>query len=1534
MARNGSNSLDNFCGSEFWNSTLTWDTDDPDFTKCFEKTVLVWIPCVFLWLFSSLEVYYIASSKKKDIPWNFLNCFKLLVTGGVCVLMLSDFVTNVKMTSTRDVPPVDIYSPIIKLASVGLSAVLLYYNKKHGLRTSGLLFLFWFLMALCGAPQFRTEIRHAQKDGVPESYYAYISYLIYFPLILLMLLLNCFADQPPKITKYPKTQKPCPEEGASFLSRLLFAWFDSMTWTGFRKPLEASDLWDMNQEDSAAEVVPLFEKHWRKTLMKTRSAEPVHARAEFKSDSGHIDFVNTGKKKEASILPALFRSFGPIFVFGSCLKLVQDVLTFVSPQVLGFIITFVKNPTHSWKGYFYAGLLFATATTQTLFLSQYFNRMFIVGMRIRTALVSTIYRKSLKISNKARKERTAGEIVNLMAVDAQKFMDLTAYLNMIWSAPLQICLSMYFLWQELGPSVLAGLAVMIILIPVNGFIANKSKTLQIKQMKNKDERVKLMNEILSGIKVLKLYAWEPSFENQVLKIRGKEIKVLKEAAYLNAGTSFIWSCAPFLVVLATFVSFVFSDEKNVLTPEITFISLSLFSTMSMPMGLLPILLVYTIETYVSVKRINRFMNSEELDPNNVTHDSSPDPLIIENGTFSWGEDPILKNINIKIPVKTLTAVVGSVGSGKSSLVSAFLGEMDKLSGRVNTYGSIAYVSQQAWIQNATLKDNILFGKDYDKKLYDEIIEGCALTADFDMLPGGDQTEIGEKGINLSGGQKQRVSLARAVYANADIYFLDDPLSAVDSHVGKHIFEKVLGPKGLLQNKTRVLVTHGITYLPQTDKIYVIKNGEVSENGTYQELLDRKGAFAEFLVQHIQEQAQNEEDVLRSSNTELDQLKTQLSGSQVSEEITKQIVRMRSRVSESLSDTGSNPALNGSLQRQKSEDSSKSHRQMSISGEATKKGPAVGEKLIETEKSETGSVSWAVYQHYIRSIGVFITLMTVFLNMCFQGFSIGSNVWLGIWADDKDMVDQNGTVNTAKRDLYLGVYGALGIGQVIVIFLAVLALYIGTLNAAKWLHQVLLSNIVRAPCPQFFDVTPVGRILNRFSKDIDTLDTVLPMTLRGWITCLFSVLGTLVVASYTTPPFIIVIIPIGILYYFIQRFYVATSRQLKRLESVSRSPIYSHFGETVSGVQTIRAYGQQERFITESENKVDLNQVCYYPSIISNRWLAVRLEMIGNFIILFAALFAVLGKNQLPGLVGLSITYCLQITQTLNWLVRMTSDVETNIVAVERIKEYAEVGQEAPWELPNKNPSITWPETGSVEFKDFSVRYRPELDLVLKRVNFEVKGSEKVGIVGRTGAGKSSLTLSLFRIIEGSEGQISIDGVNVAELGLHTLRSRLTIIPQDAVLFSGSLRMNLDPFDKYSDDDVWRSLEHAHLKDFVKGLPSGLHHEVSEGGENLSVGQRQLICLARALLRKTKVLILDEATAAVDLETDDLIQKTIRTKFNDCTVLTIAHRLNTIMDSDRVIVLDKGRIVEFDSPAALLRRPETIFYGMCKDAGLA
>ena len=1031
---------------------------------------------------------------------------------------------------------------------------------------------------------------------------------------------------------------------------------------------------------------------------------------------------------------------------------------------------------------------------------------------------------------------------------------------------------------------------MILLIPLNAFVAANMKKLQIAQMRNKDKRTKLMDEILNGVKILKLYAWETSFQQQVLKIREAEIHSLKKMAYLNAAMTFLWTCAPVIIALASFATFVLSDENNILDANTAFVSLTLFNLLRVPMNLLPILLVFLVQCQVSLKRVNKYMNSDELDPNAISHDDIGKEVIkVEQGNFSWGKDmqPTLTGINLKIPQGSLMAVVGQVGAGKSSLLSALLGEMETKKGSVNLNGTTSYVPQQAWIQNATVQYNITFGKEFDRQLYNKVLDSCALKPDLKMLPGGDQTEIGEKGINLSGGQKQRISMARAVYNDGQIYLLDDPLSAVDSHVGAHIFEKVIGHEGLLQGKTRILVTHSAKYLPKCDLIVLLKEGKISEIGTYKELLEAQGELADFLIQYLTEEEENEDGMEES---DLESLKHELEQAIGKENFQRQFSVAKSVLSSKKSGQSEVASLRGGLTRSRG-----MSRKNSVLTEASKREvtrPA-GINLIEQEKVAIGGVKWAVYAYYAKAIGLPMALLSLILYLGFQAFSVGSSIWLSIWS-----TDPAASYDTSVRDMYLGVYGGLGGLQAVFIMIAVVVLSVACLNAATKLHANMLQKILRSPM-SFFDTTPLGRILNRFSKDIDVIDVTIPMILRSLISQLLNVLGTVVIICYANPLFVAVIVPIAIVYYLVQKFYVATARQVKRLESITRSPIYSHFGETISGAPTIRAYNATQRFVDENERKIDHNQTCYYPTFVSSRWLSVRLEIIGNLVILFASLFAVLSRDKMdPGLVGLSLSYALTVTTSMSFLVAQTSEIETNMVGVERVKEYQEIKEEAPLEMPGQDPPPTWPEYGEVIFDDYQTRYREGLDLVLKGIKCHIISGEKIGIVGRTGAGKSSLTLALFRIIESAGGAILIDGENIGLMGLQRLRSRLTIIPQDPVLFSGTLRMNLDPFDQYSDKEIWTALEHAHLKTFVTNLPNSLNYEVNEGGENLSVGQRQLVCLARALLRKTKVLILDEATAAVDLETDDLIQDTIRKEFADCTVLTIAHRLNTIMDSSR------------------------------------
>ncbi|CAB3223726.1 unnamed protein product [Arctia plantaginis] len=1487
--------MDYFCGSPLWNTTFVWDTDDPNFTPCFQKTVLVWIPCGYLWLAALLELYQMFVSKEANIPWSKLNVIKLVITLFLVLLQIINF-SQVIYTSSREqdiVFDADYYAPIVKLITFVLSATILVYNKKCGMRASGVLFVFWLLLILAGLPQLRTEITK-YKAAVNNDLYSLGSYIVYYILVMVMFVMNCFADLPPTDTPYVYDKRKSPEDASGVPSRLTFSWFDPVAITGYRRTLTEDDLYSLSPKLLSKETVPRFDKYWKRALKKqwSRTEEP---------SSSETSSLKGGKKEKniVSILPVLIRAFGGQFFVAMVLKLCNDLLLFAAPVLLRLLVGFVEGNEPVWRGYLYAVGMLVCASLQTVFLGQNMIMTSKVGVKINCALSSMLYKKALNLTNKARKKHTVGEIMNLMSTDVTRFTDLTL-MHLIWSAPLQVALAMYFLWNVLGISVLAGLGVIICLTPVNGFFAGIQEKFQAKIMYHKDERIKLMTEVLNGMKVLKMYAWETSFQEHLLKIRNKELSILKKMVYFNSITAFLWFSTPFLVSLMTFGCYVLINDTEVLDSKKAFVALSLFNILRYPMTILPNVLSNAIQLCVSIKRLNKFMNSDELDTSMIEHNpNEPDQILVENGHFSWGPDetPVLKNLNIHVPQGSLVAVVGPVGSGKSSLLCAILGEMDKVSGRVNVKGEIAYVSQQAWIQNATVQNNILFDKPLNKSKYNKILEACALKTDLTILPGGDQTEIGEKGINLSGGQKQRMSLARAVYYDADNYFLDDPLSAVDSHVGKHLFDQVIGPNGVLKNKTRLWVTHNLSYLAQTDLVLVLNDGQICEAGKYHELLERKGAFADFLMHHLSNAEQTDENLEAKVQSE------------------KQLIQ-------SLS--------SGDLKSQRSE--SGDHKQK-LKKEHEDENDVENEydQLIEAEKAESGSVKWAVYKHYLLNVGMLAVVGTPITYGLIHGLQIGANFWLVRWSNDKNML-VNGTVDTELRDMYLGVYGGIGLVHVIVSICADLLPYLACWKAAKILHETLLKNLLRAPL-NFFEVTPVGRIITRFSKDVDSVDSTIPLQIANAINFSFEVIGVLLVICYSTPMFTAVIIPIGILYYCIQRFYVPTSRQLMRIMAVARSPIFSHFNESILGCTSIRAFGVKDRFIAESQGKVDYFQSFSYLRFVADRWLGVRLQIVGSLIIFFAALFVVISRDGIsPGLAGLSVSYTLEITQTLGFLVNATSIIETEIVAVERMKEYAETEQEAEW-IKAKGPHPSWPEKGAIEFEGLTMAYRNGAEPVLHNITCTVGPGDKIGVVGRTGAGKSTLTLALFRIMEAVAGRILIDGLDIAEMGLHQLRSRISIIPQDPVLFSGSLRMNLDPFESYSDNEIWSILEHAHLKSFVKSLPARLQYEVLEGGANLSLGQRQLVCLARALLRKTPLLVLDEATAAVDLETDELIQKTIRSEFASCTVITVAHRLNTILDSTKVMVLDKGHLIEYAPPDKLLQDKNSMFYSLAKDARL-
>ncbi|GAB1607734.1 resistance-associated 1-like [Argonauta hians] len=1529
--------------SVFWNITLTWSNATwPQFTSCFQDTILMWLPALWLWLSLPLYLFYIYKNNSNPIPYTVLNISKMMV---LVFLTAVDVVNMVTLYSSDQSTVPDSYALtigyVIRIITFMLSFFLVWIEKKSGMLTSGVQFIFWLLSVICQTVPFYSQIILKDYD---TNLLRFILVCVTYGFMISQLILFCFAEKFTMDSRgYFELQSnedlsvnPCPEDTSSFINKVSFHWITRLIVQGYKKSLEKSNLWDMPKYLQHGRSLPKFRHVWEKELAKQnkkdRSSpveESLSESTPLLSSSDHTTYTEfVQPSSQSSRKPSLIRTLFAVnwlqFLVSQIIKLLYDLLQFVSPQILSALIAHTETPNEpEWKGYALVVALFCTNLLQSFFYHQHFQLAVTLGIKIKASLIDTVYRKSLLINAEARSQSTVGEIVNLMAIDCERINNSTSYLYMLWSGPLQIVLCAYLLWQEVGVATLAGLAVMLLLIPINVWTTSKARKYQIRQMTLKDSRLRLMNEVLSGMKILKLYAWEGSLQKKILNIRNQELVVLRKAAYLNAFSTFCWLCAPFLVTVATFTTYVLLKDDHYIDAQTAFVSLSLFNILKLPINMLPMAIPFLVQAHVAVMRLTKYLTADELNSENVHKFYSDDIAVrIISADFSWSKtsEPLLRNINLQFPLKKLVAIVGQVGAGKSSLISAILGEMEKLRGDVEVQGSIAYVPQEAWIQNKTVRDNILFGKPFNKKWYNEVIEACALKPDFATLPGGDKTEIGEKGINLSGGQKQRISLARAVYSNQDLYILDDPLSAVDAHVGKHIFNMVLSDTGLLKDKTRILVTHGIHWLPKVEKVIVMSDGTVSEEGSYDELIGHNGAFAQFLLTYLNEAEDSDPEINEVKSRILQRAASFVSScseGEVSENIKTISKRRDSKVS---------------LCRRRTSSVSKPHSKSYDGGKDT----AAMSKLIQEEKVEKGTVKIAVFLQYARALGLILFGAVFSLMILNQASLMFANIWLSQWTDDPFLKNTNNTgtpdYNT-KNYIYLGVYGTVGFIQGIIVLCYALMYARGTIKAAAALHYQVLENIVHCPMA-FFDTTPIGRIVNRFSRDIDVVDNNLAFIIRRWLQILLQSVGTLIIIGYSTPDFLVVALPIMLIYYIIQKIYIPTSRQLKRLESTSRSPIYTHFSETISGCSVIRAYSIENDFIEESRSLVDNNQVYYFASYTSNRWLGIRLELVGNCIIVAASLFSILGTDITGGLVGLSISYALQVTNALNMLVRMTSDLETNVVSVERLVEYSHIQRESEWYIPDKKPPNSWPDQGQLEFIDYKTRYRTGLDLVLKGISCTIKPKEKIGIVGRTGAGKSSLTLSLFRIIEADRGCIVIDDHNIANMGLHDLRTKLTILPQEPLIFSGTLRMNLDPLNHYSEDQLWTALELAHLKKFVADtLTNGLDYECGEGGQNLSTGQRQLVCLARALLRKTKVLVLDEATAAVDMETDDLIQKTIRTEFQDCTILTIAHRLNTVMDYDRIMVLDNGIIREFDSPAHLLKNKNSIFHGMAKDSGL-
>ncbi|KAL8890967.1 MAG: hypothetical protein Q9215_001968 [Flavoplaca cf. flavocitrina] len=1482
-----------------------------DFTPCFLD---VWIStvAVFGLALGPGAIWYLL---KRRVPspvtknWHFYA--KLLVIAGLLLATAVQACLQVEALPALWLGDFRFWTSILTLCSLLVIGCIQYLEHWRSRQPNGVVLFYWLLLLIAYSVKLRSLI--SQKTF--ENRIAYFAtFCVTFGLAALEFVLEYFVPKKQSAYDALGDDDECPIEYADVFSMLTFGWMTPMMKFGYKEFLTQDDLWNLRNRDTARATGGALRDAWDLEL----------------------------EKKRPSLWIAMFRGFGGPYFRATLIKSVSDALAFAQPQLLRLLISFIDSYRAGQqrqpvvRGAAIAIAMFAVSVSQTVCLHQYFQRAFETGMRVKSSIIALIYSKSMKLSNEGRAAKSTGDIVNYMAVDTQRLQDLTQYGQMLWSAPFQIILCMLSLYQLVGLSMLAGVGAMILMIPLNGLIARVMKRLQKEQMKNKDSRTRLMTEILNNMKSIKLYAWSTAFMNKLNIIRNdQELKTLRKIGASQAIANFTWSTTPFLVSCSTFAVFVLTGDQP-LTTEIVFPALTLFNLLSFPLAILPMVITSIIEATVAVGRLTDFFTAEELQPEAVIIKDpatyvGDEAVRIRDATFTWDKSRhCLENINFSANKGELSCVVGRVGSGKSSLLQALLGDIWKINGEVVVRGRTAYVAQQAWVMNASVRENIVFGHRWDPHFYDRTVNACALTDDFKTLPDGDRTEVGERGISLSGGQKARLTLARAVYARADVYLLDDCLSAVDQHVGRHLIDQVLGSRGLLASKTRILATNSIPVLLEADFITLLRDGSIAEKGTYDQLMAMRGE-----VSNLIKTANNEEEGSPSPSED----SSKITSSHSSEDFTTVIGTGNGEeddldeAQEGIGDLA--PLLaNGSGTNRKS--SFNTLRRASTASFKGPQGKLTDEEGAKTQQSkevgEQGKVRWDVYVEYAKTSNLFAVSIYMTVLIAAQTVSIGASLWLKNWSEVNQANGSNPEVGK-----YIGVYFAFGVGSAALVVVQTLILWIFcSIEASRKLHERMAFAIFRSPM-RFFETTPTGRILNRFSSDIYRVDEVLARTFNMLFVNTARAMYTLVLIAVSTPAFVALILPLGGVYLYIQRYYLRTSRELKRLDSISRSPIYAHFQESLGGMTTIRAYRQQQRFALENEWRVDENLRAYFPSISANRWLAVRLEFIGSFIILAAASFAIIsvatGSGLSAGMVGLAMSYALQITQSLNWIVRQTVEVETNIVSVERVLEYARLPSEAPDRVSKNKPKIGWPAHGAVNISNYSTRYRPGLDMVLKNINLDIKAHEKIGVVGRTGAGKSSLTLALFRIIEPVSGKISIDDLNTSTIGLLDVRSRLAIIPQDAALFEGTVRDNLDPGHVHDDTDLWSVLDHARLKEHVWQMDGRLDARIHEGGSNLSSGQRQLISLARALLTPTNILVLDEATAAVDIETDALLQTTLRSSmFKDRTIITIAHRINTILDSDRIVVLDHGSVAEFDTPSALVQQ-KGLFYELVKEAGL-
>ncbi|KAM8862150.1 ATP-binding cassette sub-family C member 8 isoform 4-T4 [Synchiropus picturatus] len=1476
----------------------------------------------------------------------------------------------------------------------GITSIIYYHN----IETSNFpklllaLLIYWVLAFIMKTIKFAKYTEHG--IGLRQLRYCITGLLVLLYGLLLAVEINVILGRRYMCFANPTEVKP-PEDLQDLGVRFL---------QPFVNLLSKATYWWMNTFITSAHRRPIDLKVIGKLPIAMRAlTNYIKLRKAFEDQKKPPGTATQGPKW---IWEALRKAFGRPLILSITFRFMADLLGFAGPLCISGIvhhiskdnrtiqqpmrllgINFISSKEFLENAYVLAVLLFLALLLQRTFLQASYYVAIETGINLRGAIQTKIYNKIMRLctSNMSMGELTVAQICNLVAIDTNQLMWFFFLCPNLWAMPVQIIVGVILLYYLLGVSALIGATVIAVLAPVQYFVATKLSQTQKSTLEYSSERLKKTNELLRGIKLLKLYAWERIFCDSVEETRDKELTSLQAFALYTSISIFMNAAIPIAAVLTTFVVHVHISEDADLSPAVAFASLSLFHILVTPLFLLSSVVRSTVKALVSVQKLSEFFSSDEIGdeqepkalltsgssnhnqnryqavssskplPSSSSHrqplkvvnrkrpprddwnnyssrgdheEEGPSQILdqdicikITSGYFTWTDGPpTLSNVDIRIPFGKLTMIVGQVGCGKSSLLLAALGEMQRISGAVawnsfpklesegdespsdrDTAGdgdirkrcAVAYASQKPWLLNATLVENITFEMPMIKPRYKAVIEACSLQPDIDILPQGDQTEIGERGIILSGGQKQRISVARALYQQTHVVFLDDPFSALDIHLSDHLMQDGILKLLREEKRTVVLVTHKLQYLPHADWIIAMKDGTIQTEGTLKDIQNSEpDLFEQWKTLMNRQDKEFEKETVAASMTDLER---------------------------------------------------KNLRRAMYSREAARTEAEEEEESLESEDDDNMSqvmrqratIPWRSCGTYLSSAGVLLLSLLLLSQLLKHSLMVAIDYWLAHWTSHviKAQIDARNHNCSVVQDCgfshswYLSVFSVLCcLGIVLCLATSVAVEWTGH-KVAKELHHNLLNKIILAPM-RLFETTPLGSILNRFSTDTNTIDQHIPTTLECLARSTLLCVSALGVISYVTPVFLIALLPLIITCYFIQKYFRVASRDLQQLEDSTQLPLLSHFSETVEGLSTIRALRYEPRFRQRLLQFTDANNIASLFLTAANRWLEVRMEYIGACVVLVAAVASITNSlyDQLStGLVGLGLTYALMVSNYMNWMVRNLADMEVQLGSVKRINSLLKTEPEN-YEglLSGSQVPDRWPQHGEIKIQNLSVRYDPSLKPVLKNVNAHVSPGQKVGICGRTGSGKSSFSLAFFRMVDMFEGRIVIDDIDIAKLPLQTLRSRLSIILQDPILFSGTIRFNLDPEVKATDQMLWEALEIAQLKPVVKSLPGGLDAAVTEGGENFSQGQRQLFCLARAFVRKSSILIMDEATASIDMATESILQKVVMTAFADRTVVTIAHRVHTILNADAVIVMKRGIILEHERPQVLLDKEDSVF----------